>query len=242
MKWKTDVYDIKAKLFPSIASLFVPAILYGYIFSSYLNAASEIKDLFFSLLEGILPSALLFSALGFFLQSVNQIISKYLFQAPFFGKDGAYLPTTNNLYWNNLFYSSQKKTKIYTKIQSKYGISIQAKKVNKSAEANVRKDIVDAVNAIRNDYRKNKHNDIIIDNYNIQFGFSRNFLGGSIISASLIILLILLNMSFEFTTESAPFVIAIVFFTFFEAAAILMLDKSSKEYADSLLSYFETQM
>lgn len=241
MKWKMDAYDFKARFLPSIAALAVPAILFGYFFWPDLKTMMEIKEQVSSLIGGILTPAVIASALGYFLQSANQNISKYVFQIPFVGKDGSRLPTTNYLLWNDSFYPTQKKKRLYAKIKSKYGIDILSQKVNKSQEQAVRKDIVDAVSAIRNDYRKN-YKDIIVDNNNIQIGFSRNFLGGTIIAWLMIFVLIAFNLRFGFTNEWVSSVLAISLNTILEAIAILVLNQSSNEYANSLLNFFDTQM
>ena len=109
------------------------------------------------------------------------------------------MPTTNYLLWNDSFYNQEKKTRIYAKIRQKYTIHINPSKFKKSEESEIRKKIADAVASIRKEYMDLPKDKRIIDDYNIQVGFFRNYLGGAIFSFVLIFILVLLNLFLFFS-------------------------------------------
>lgn len=237
-----DVYERKARVYPAIASMAIPALFAIYLFWLDLKDVQDVKEMFFLVLKGIISSAIAGSAMGFFFRSLFRCISKALFQFPFVKRNEMYMPTTNYLLWNDSFYNQEKKTRIYAKIRQKYTIHINPSKFKKSEESEIRKKIADAVASIRKEYMDLPKDKRIIDDYNIQVGFFRNYLGGAIFSFVLIFILVLLNLFYSFRQEYYSSIIAILLQTLFFTLSVLALKSYAKDYAKNLIDFFDTNM
>ena len=237
-----DKYERNARFFPAIVAMVIPGLFMTWVFRDKLPFIKEAEGWFFYLLEGFVAPALLFSAFGYFLRSLFRSTSKLIFQIPFFRDDEVNMPTTDYLFWNNDFCTEEKKERIYSKILGKYEINIPIGHVKKKDELAVRKKIAEAVRLIRVDFRKEGNNDSIVQDYNIQFGMYRNFLGGSVYSCLLIAGTILMNALYSFTNEWVSSVIAIVVQVLLIAASIVSLKHAASDYAKYLIDYFDNHM
>lgn len=237
-----DVYERKARVYPAIASMAIPTLFAMYSFWPDLKDVHDVKEIIFFVFKGIFPPALVFGAIGFFFRSLFRWISKQLFQFPFVKRNEMYMPTTNYLLWNDSFYGQEKKIRIYTKIKQKYNIHIKPSKFKKSEELDIRKKIADAVASIRKEYKDLQKDKRIVDDYNIQVGFFRNYLGGAIFSFILIFILTALNLFFSFSQEYYSSIIAILSQTLFFALSVLALKSYAKDYAKNLIDFFDTNM
>lgn len=237
-----DVYERKARVYPAIVSMVIPTFFAIYLFWSDLKDVQNVKEIIFFILKGIISPALGFGAMGFFFRNLFRWISKQLFQFPFVKRNEMYMPTTNYLLWNDPFYDQEKKTRIYTKLRQKYNIHINPSKFKKSEELDIRKKIAGAVASIRKEYMDFPKDKRIVDDYNIQVGFFRNYLGGAIFSFILIFILTALNLFFSFSQEYYSSIIAILSQTLFFALSVLALKSYAKDYAKNLIDFFDTNM
>ncbi len=237
-----DRYEKYARVYPAIVAMVIPGIFMVLVFWDVLPFVKDAEGYLLKMLEGIIVPVLLFSAIGYFLRNLFRWTSKVIFQIPLFRDDEAYMPTTNYLFWNNDFFTADKKKNIYSKILNKYQINIKEGKVKKKDELAVRKNIAQAVRLIRLDYRKTENNDPIVLDYNIQYGMFRNFLGGSIYSCLLIVATTILNVIYSFTDRWTPLIILIIVQVLLIVASIIFQRKAASDYAKYLIDYFDLKM
>ncbi len=117
------------------------------------------------------------TALVFLMVQLNRLIAKEVFQK-FYFQEELNMPTTNHLLWKDTFFEETIKEKIRTKINSKFEIYIQNLTEEQADELKSRKQIMTAVSQIRNSLRENK----LLLQHNIEYGFFRNLIGGSLIA------------------------------------------------------------
>lgn len=151
---------------------------------------NELKELFDVL--PLLTNIGISTALIFLMVQLNRLIAKEIFQR-FYFQDELKMPTTNHLLWKDTFFDQTIKEKIRTKITSKFEIQIQNLIEEQANELNSRKQIVTAVSQIRNSLRDNK----LLLQHNIEYGFFRNLVGGSLIALIFSIIILVYGVSLE---------------------------------------------
>jgi hypothetical protein len=117
------------------------------------------------------------AALLFLMVQINRLIGKEVFQRLYF-QDEIHMPTTNHLLWNDTFFDNSIKEKIRLKINEKFGLVLMTQEEEDIDQSKSRKQIVTAVSQIRNSLRGNQ----LLLQHNIEYGFFRNLLGGSLIA------------------------------------------------------------
>lgn len=164
-------YTLLARFFPTLLCS-IPFIIFQYFFLS-----TEILA-FLNYLGGIkLVGNVTFTAIFiYFLSQVNRFLGKELFEKRYFC-DESYMPTTNFLLFSNGQYSNDYKTKIHEKIKKDFNISLCTEDEELKNETTARKKIVEAISLIR----RRLGNGQLLLQHNIEYGFVRNFIGGSII-------------------------------------------------------------
>ncbi len=159
-------YQLYARIVPSILSS-IPALLYQYFFLNqeianflqFLDSLKFIGDITISIV------------ILYFISQTNRLIAKKLFE-----KKEIYLPTTNFLLFSNQEYSKEYKQKIYEKIQHTFDIRLPTKNEQEKNEMNSRKRIAEAMSLVR----KRIGNGKLLLQHNIEYGFWRNLIGGTI--------------------------------------------------------------
>ena len=140
---------------------------------------------------------------------VNRLVSKEVFQR-FYFKDEISMPTTNHLLWSNSKIDNQTKAMIREKIQTHYSITLMDEESETLNELTCRKQVVTAVSQIRNSLRENK----LLLQHNIEYGFFRNFLGGSLIAIVFsIAILIYGNIQHDTTLVTTGTLLTIIYLT-----------------------------
>ncbi|WP_237274491.1 hypothetical protein [Tenacibaculum ovolyticum] len=179
---KTTEYYIKARLFPSIICAIPILTLY------YFGLSEKVID-FIDFLKGYkwVSDITISVAIIYLMTQINRFVSKELFQRAFF-KDEVNMPTTNFLLHSGTFFAESIKSNIREKIQERFGIKLLTKNEEDENELEARKTIIGAVAQVRNTTRDNH----LLLQHNIEYGFSRNLIGGSAIA----ILICLLNLYF----------------------------------------------
>ncbi|MEX2411995.1 MAG: hypothetical protein WD607_11640 [Candidatus Paceibacterota bacterium] len=169
---KHSEYFIKARLFPTILTSIPILCLYyfaiGKDLESFITFLSEIKWI---------GNVTISAAIVFAFVQINRFTSKELFQR-FYFKDEIEMPTTKYLLIDNSFFASHIKDKIRLKIASDFEIQLLDEHAEKDNPIEAKKVIVSAVSRIRNSTRNNK----MILQHNIEYGFVRNLIGGSLIA------------------------------------------------------------
>ncbi|MES2827389.1 MAG: hypothetical protein V4687_04520 [Bacteroidota bacterium] len=166
-------YYFRARLLPTALTcvpLFI--LVHSVILKNYGDTLTSILSIL-----PILASTGISFALVFLLTQVNRILSKEIFQR-FYFKDEINMPTTNYLLWSNGYYEPVIKEKLRLKIHSMYDIELHSPSDETADEESSRKRIMVAVSQIRNNLRENP----LLFQHNIEYGFFRNLLGGSVIA------------------------------------------------------------
>ena len=202
---KTTSYYIKARFFPTLLTVIPLLILVNVIIAPvYHNSLSQIFDIL-----PIITNLGLSGALIFLMVLVNGLVSKEVFQRYYF-KDEINMPTTNHLLWSNSKIDNQTKAMIREKIQTHYSITLMDEESETLNELTCRKQVVTAVSQIRNSLRENK----LLLQHNIEYGFFRNFLGGSLIAIVFsIAILIYGNIQHDTTLVTTGTLLTIIYLT-----------------------------
>lgn len=166
-------YYIQARLFPtalsSVPLLIIVTKLLTPLFHQYFD----------NLYKGLplIANTAISTALVFLLVQINRLIAKEIFQKIFF-QDELNMPTTEYLLWNNNFFEKSIKAKIHNKIENMFGIHLLTEQEEQGEELRARKLITTSVSQMRNVLRNNE----MILRHNIEYGFIRNLLGGSLLA------------------------------------------------------------
>jgi len=169
---KFDRYNIIARFFPAVICSF-PVIIFYYYFLSislaeFLQAVGKIKWV------GNISVSLLFI---FLLSQIGRFVGKEIFEKQHF-EDESKMPTTEFLMHSNNHYSDDYKKKIHKKILEDFDIRLSTKKEETDNELEARKRIGEAVSLIRDKVEKGR----LVFQHNIEYGFVRNLIGGSLIA------------------------------------------------------------
>lgn len=168
-----NIYFYRARLFPALLTS-IPLLIFinKIIAVKYATALKNIYDVL-----PLITHLGLSAAIIFLLVQINRLVAKEIFQRWYF-RDELYMPTTNHLLMNNTYYPIAIKNKIRDKIAAKFQIELlQAVEEQQNSE-NARKLIATAVSQIRNMLRGN----VMLLQHNIEYGFWRNLIGGSLIA------------------------------------------------------------
>lgn len=159
-------YNLKARIFPTIICA-IPILLFQYFF------LSEKISIFLTFL-GNLKFAGDFTISIVILYFVSQI--NRLFSKTFFEKKEIYMPTTDFLLISNSEYSNEYKVKIYEKLEKDFGLKLPIEKEQKENEIYSRKRISEIMSLARKKVGSGK----LLLQHNIEYGFWRNLIGGTI--------------------------------------------------------------
>ena len=188
-KMTRNPYIKYARIYPAIVAMIIPCLASTYyvyklgILNEYFTQFSSCVKM----LALFVPSALLYSAIGYLGVEVFRSISKILFQYGLFGEDETNMPTTDLLIFSHSTFSETYINRIINKIEKDFHISIKSKEEQRRNETEARKEIVNAVQCIR---EKTRDNEILLQ-YNIQFGFCRNLMGGLVVASMISVALII---------------------------------------------------
>ena len=178
-----DKYIRVARVYPAVIGMLPTCILLamcmGAWFPQYEAVAGNLKWIL-CLVGG---TALVSMAVGYLVRELFKETSKWLFQYPMFKMDETEMPTTKMLLWQNAAISPAYHKVIAAKVKAEFGIKLPTAEEEKADLALAKKTIAEAVNQIR----QNCRGDEILRQYNIEFGFCRNYLGAGIWSILFII-------------------------------------------------------
>ncbi|MBP7898484.1 hypothetical protein KAZ92_00860 [Candidatus Gracilibacteria bacterium] len=116
-------------------------------------------------------------ALTFLLAQIGRYIGKELYEKTHFF-DELRMPTTQMLLHGDSTYSVEHKSKVHDKIFKDFGIRISTVSEEQLDDNHARKLIVECVSMIRG---KVKDGHLLLQ-HNIEYGFIRNLIGGSVVS------------------------------------------------------------
>lgn len=172
-------------------------------------------------------------AVGYLVRELFKETSKVLFQYPLFKKDETEMPTTKMLLWQNEAISPAYHKEIAAKVKSTFGIKMPTREEEQVNLSVAKQTIADAVYQIRQHTR----GDMILRQYNMEFGFCRNYLGAGVWSIILILGLSIANIFCGWLSWWA-LAIAFVLQILLMVACYKMLDIRGWAYARYLYATF----
>ncbi len=172
---RDKLYEKKARLYPVIIAMLIPLFLLIYFSSKFMSPFNQLEEIW-NIAISIIPATMITGALTYGVKSLSRSTSKALFQFPLFKENETKMPTTELILWKNNLLSKQNISLIHEKIHSDFRLELMSEEQEQNDEVQARLLIVDAVKQIREKTRGN----IILLNYNCNFGFIRNFMGASV--------------------------------------------------------------
>lgn len=168
---KFDEYNRTARIYPSIITL-LPFL----IFTIYcdIDNLKQVIDNLISL--RIVGNITIFVVLLYLLVQINRILGKFVFEKKLF-RNELKMPTTNFLLLSNNEFSKEYKSQIRAKIKRDFKIELPNDIEETNDIENARKRIVESVGLIR---QKVKNGRLLLQ-HNMEYGFFRNLIGGSIV-------------------------------------------------------------
>lgn len=228
-----DKYIRVARVYPAVIGMLPTCILLamcmGEWFPQYEAVVGNVKWVL-CLVGG---TALASMAVGYLVREVFKETSKWLFQYPMFKKDETEMPTTKMLLWQNAAISPAYHKVIAAKVKATFGIKLPTAEEEKADLALARKTIADAVYQIR----QNCRGDEILRQYNIEFGFCRNYLGASVWSVLFIISIGVTNFFYGWLPWWT-IVVALVLQVLLMAGSYMLLEVRGWAYAKYLFATF----
>ena len=226
-----DRYYLNARLFPTVLTS-IPTLLvyYKYIVPLYHGKLENVIAVLPAITTIVLSSAIIF-----LLTQINRFISKEIYQRIYFNEE-INMPTTNLLLKSNSEFEISIKQKIEDKIKTKFELRLLSETEELSDVIRARKLSVTAVSQIKNSLRENS----LLLQHNIEYGFSRNLIGGSTIA--LVICIFMLVLSYNSKDISMIYLSWILSIMYFLPIAFskIILDRLSKNYAKILFEQFLT--
>ena len=169
----TNSYFYRARLFPALITSIPMLIFINKIIAvQYADILKNVYDILPLIAHLGLSGAIIFLCI-----QINRIVAKEIFQR-FHFKEELFMPTTNHLLVSSTYYPITVKDKIRNKIKTEFKIILADAQAEAQDENNARKIIATAVSQIRNILRGNS----LLLQHNIEYGFWRNLIGGSLIA------------------------------------------------------------
>ena len=217
-------YNLQARIFPAILCT-IPILLLQYSFLNHevLIFLQYLGNLRFA---GNITISI---ALIYFVSQTNRFIAK-----TFFEKDEIYMPTTDFLLFSDSKYSPEYKQIIYKKLQDEFNLQLPSEKEQNENELNARKRIAESMSLARKKVGMGK----LLLQHNIEYGFWRNFIGGTIFA----ILFSGLNMYFSFLQSNKTIltisIILLLIYSIILFSNKIIINKVGKIYANVLIQEY----
>jgi hypothetical protein len=200
---KVNTYYFKARLFPTVITSIPLLVFVTQVLNPlYGESLKKIYDIL-----PMLTSLGIYAGLVFLSVQINRFVSKEIFQK-FFFKEDINMPTTNYLMWSNVFFAVDTKKAISEKILSSFNIILLNPTDEQQDDLMARNLIVHAVSQIKNKLRDNA----ILFQHNIEYGFIRNLIGGSLIAIIFSIVIIIYSLIYgDGTLRNAGIILLIIY-------------------------------
>ena len=188
---KFDKYTLKARIYPSVIIL-LPFL----VFTINCNI-DDLRNVFDNLLKvRIIGNISVSIVLLFLFTQVNRFIGKFLFEKYMF-KNETEMPTTNFMLYSNSEFSNEYKNKVREQIKFDFQITLPGEQDENDDLLYAKKRIVEAIGLVR---QKVKNGRLLLQ-HNIEYGFMRNLIGGSIFGFIMSLVIII-----HFNTTSKEFI------------------------------------
>lgn len=229
---RDKIYEKKARLYPVMVAMLIPLFLIIHLSSQMIGTFNQLEEIW-NIAISIIPATLITGALMYGVKSLSRSTSKALFQFPLFKENESKMPTTELMLWSNKSISKQNKQLVREKIQNELGLVLMLEEQEKSNEEEARLLIADAVKQIREKTREN----LILFNYNCNYGFIRNFMGANF-WALIIVLCIGIFIFFNPLIDSRLIFGAIIIILVSYPITFFLLKQNSREYARQLYTAY----
>ena len=217
-------YSIQARIFPAIICA-IPALFFQYFFLSKLISSFLIFLGELSFVGDITISVVVI----YFFSQVNRFLSKV-----FFEKEEAYMPTTDFLLFSNQEYSDNFKRNIYRKLEDDFGMGMPSEREQSDDESGSRKRIAEAMSLARKKVGSGK----LLLQHNIEYGFWRNLIGGSILALVFSVLDVVFSFAFSYGVVLVASIILVIAYLFILMTNRFIIDKHGKLYARVLMQEY----
>lgn len=171
-----DKYIRVARVYPAVLGLIPTCILLAMCMREWLPQYQAFTGNIKWVLCLLGGTMLVYMAVGYLISEIFKETSKWLFQYPLFKLDETEMPTTKILLWRNDLISPEYHNEIAAKVKAKFEIKLPTREDESASYSMAKLTIADAVSQIRQYCRGDK----ILRQYNIEFGFCRNYLGASV--------------------------------------------------------------
>lgn len=229
---RDKIYEKKARLYPVIVAMLIPLLLIIYLSSKMIATFNQLEEIW-NIVISIIPATLITGALMYGVKSLSRSTSKALFQFPIFKEDESKMPTTEMMLWKNKSISKQNKKLVHEKIQTDLGLILMTNIQEELEEEEARLLIADAVKRIREKTREN----IILFNYNCNYGFIRNFMGANVWALVILSCIGILNC-FNPLIDYKLLLGAIIILLVSYPIAFFLLKQNGREYARQLFTAY----
>ena len=228
---KVNTYYFKARLFPTVITSIPLLVFVTQVLNPlYGESLKKVYDIL-----PILTSLGIYAGLVFLSVQINRFVSKEIFQS-FFFKEDINMPTTNYLLWSNVFFAVDTKKAINEKILSSFNIILLNPAEEQQDNLRARNLVVHAVSQIKNKLRDNA----ILFQHNIEYGFIRNLIGGSLIAIIFSIAIIIYSLTYGDGTLRNTGVILLIIYSLPIIFSKLLITKYGRYYAKVLYEQFMT--
>jgi hypothetical protein len=229
---RNKIYESKARLYPVIISMIIPFILILNLSNKVLSIYNKIEN-DWNWLISIIPASLITGALIYSVKLLARSTSKALFQFPLFKENESKMPSTNILLWKDENLSKQNKILIREKIHNEIGLKLLNEEEEFANEQEARLLVADAVKQMRERTRDN----LILFNYNCNYGFIRNFMGANIWSLLIVTTIGITNCFYSYVNWNLFFIsLSLIVISFPVSYWILKI--IGREYARQLYTTF----
>lgn len=203
-------YNLKARVFPALITAIPLFLIKHYIINQYFS---------FSLTQIIFGDVSILVILIYLFSQINRVISKSLFEIKTeFPTDKALLPSSTVL-------SQQYRKNLSDKIQTDFNLSLPVLREENENEQDVKLRIREIVKSIINKVKDGR----LLLQHNIEYGFYRNLLGGSVV-ASIVSFLNIIIFSYWFKNQTLAITSLILFLVYL--LVVIFHKKILKHYSE----------
>lgn len=188
-----DKYIRKARVYPAIIGLVPISILLAMCMNLWFPHCQVAVGNVKWLISLTIGSAVVVAAVGFFIRDVFRETAKILFETRVFKEDKSEMPTTKLLLWKNKHYSKEVHDNISAKVKEVLDLHLPSEEEELQDLDEAKRTIVHVVDLMLADTR----GDMVLRQYNIEYGFCRNYLGACVWSLGLIVLFGGINIFFN---------------------------------------------
>ena len=228
-----DKYIRVARVYPAILGMLPICILLALCMGKWFPQHETLVGNLQWVLCLIGGTTLVSITVGYLVSEVFKETSKWLFQYRMFKKDETEMPTTQMLLWQNELISPEYHNEIAAKVKETFGRKLPTRKEEEADPGLSKMRIAEIVSQIR----QNCRGDEILRQYNIEFGFCRNYLGASVWSILLIISIGIANI-FCGWLSWCPIGVMLIIQVLLMVACYLLLETRGWTYARYLFATF----